>query len=178
MHYCCVTSLHNYFHCSIYPVIHNIFQEQELYKKVMLSQYLTNQALCHEDVWGSGCIDPLFLISALDWGEWSASRPGRYTPGERASSTHWIGGWVVPRAGLDDVESTISWPYWDSNSDLSVVQPVAGHYPVSWTLCGMHRSLLSKGWFSIGDENWDTVNVFSGFSIRILFYKKMACIIM
>jgi hypothetical protein len=25
-------------------------------------------------------------------------------PGERAPSTHWIGGWVDPRAGLDDVE--------------------------------------------------------------------------
>jgi hypothetical protein len=25
-------------------------------------------------------------------GEWSASRLGRFAPGERASSTHWIGG--------------------------------------------------------------------------------------
>jgi hypothetical protein len=24
--------------------------------------------------------------------------------GERAPGTHWIGGWVGPRAGLDDVE--------------------------------------------------------------------------
>jgi hypothetical protein len=30
--------------------------------------------------------------------------PGRFTPGERAPRTHWIGGWVNPRAGLDDVE--------------------------------------------------------------------------
>jgi hypothetical protein len=37
-------------------------------------------------------------------GEWSASRPGRYTPGERAPGSHWIGGWVGPRTGLDDVE--------------------------------------------------------------------------
>jgi hypothetical protein len=28
----------------------------------------------------------------------------RFTPGERAPGTHWIGGWVGPRAGLDDVE--------------------------------------------------------------------------
>jgi hypothetical protein len=33
-----------------------------------------------------------FLISALDGGEWSASHPGRFTPGERAPGTHWIGG--------------------------------------------------------------------------------------
>jgi hypothetical protein len=46
----------------------------------------------------------IFLTSALVGGEWSASRPGRFTPGERAPGTHWIGGWVGPRAGLDDVE--------------------------------------------------------------------------
>jgi hypothetical protein len=33
-------------------------------------------------------------------GEWSASRPGRFTPGEIARGTKWIGGWVGPRAGL------------------------------------------------------------------------------
>jgi hypothetical protein len=34
----------------------------------------------------------------------SASHPGRFTPGERAPGTHWIGGWVGPRTGIDDVE--------------------------------------------------------------------------
>jgi hypothetical protein len=34
----------------------------------------------------------------------SHSRPGRFTPGEGAPGTHWIGGWVGPRAGLDDME--------------------------------------------------------------------------
>jgi len=34
------------------------------------------------------------LTSALDGGEWSASRPVRFTPRERAPGTHWIGGWV------------------------------------------------------------------------------------
>jgi hypothetical protein len=37
-------------------------------------------------------------------GEWLTSRTWRFTPGERAPGTHWIGGWVGPRAGLDDVE--------------------------------------------------------------------------
>jgi hypothetical protein len=41
----------------------------------------------------------IFLTSALAGDEWSASRPGRFTPG-----THWIGDWVNPRAGLDDAE--------------------------------------------------------------------------
>jgi hypothetical protein len=31
------------------------------------------------------------------------SRPGRFTPRERALGTHWIGGWVGPRAVLDAV---------------------------------------------------------------------------
>jgi hypothetical protein len=46
----------------------------------------------------------IFLISALAGSEWLASHPGRLTPGEKAPSAHWIGGWVDPRAGLDDVE--------------------------------------------------------------------------
>jgi hypothetical protein len=46
----------------------------------------------------------IFLTSALIGGEWSNSRPGRFTPGERTSGTHWIGGWVDLRAGLDDLE--------------------------------------------------------------------------
>jgi hypothetical protein len=46
----------------------------------------------------------IFLTSAIAGGEWSASRPGRFTPGERAPDTHWLGGWVYSRADLDDVE--------------------------------------------------------------------------
>jgi hypothetical protein len=46
----------------------------------------------------------IFLTSALVRGEWSTSRPGRFTPGERAPGTHWIGGWVDHRASLQEVE--------------------------------------------------------------------------
>jgi hypothetical protein len=41
----------------------------------------------------------IFFTSALARGEWSASRPGRFTPG-----THWIGSLVNPIASLADVE--------------------------------------------------------------------------
>jgi hypothetical protein len=44
-----------------------------------------------------------FLTSTLTEDEWSASGPGRFTPGERAPGAHWIGGWVGPRASLDYV---------------------------------------------------------------------------
>jgi hypothetical protein len=48
----------------------------------------------------------IFLTSALVGGEWSASRRDRFTPGDRAHGTNWIGGWVSPRAGLDDMEKS------------------------------------------------------------------------
>jgi hypothetical protein len=41
----------------------------------------------------------IFLTSALAGVKWSTS-----SPKERAPGTHWIGGWVDPRAGLDDAE--------------------------------------------------------------------------
>jgi hypothetical protein len=54
--------------------------------------------------WGEWmCSSTHSLTSALDGGEWSASRPGRFTPRERAPGTHWIGGWVDARAVLDAV---------------------------------------------------------------------------
>jgi hypothetical protein len=55
--------------------------------------------------WGSGGIAPPFLTSALDGGEWSPLRPGRFTP-----STHRKGDWVGPRVGPDAVEERVSPP--------------------------------------------------------------------
>jgi hypothetical protein len=45
----------------------------------------------------------VFLTSAPVGGEWSASRRCRFATWGRASGTHWIG-WLVPTAGLDDME--------------------------------------------------------------------------
>jgi hypothetical protein len=67
---------------------------------------------------------PPFLTSALDGGEWSAPCPCHFTPRETAR-THCIGSWVGRRGGLDFKEKgNISFPYWESNPDSSVVQPV------------------------------------------------------
>jgi hypothetical protein len=55
--------------------------------------------LRHGDILLSGGTAPLFLISSLDGGEWSFSRPDRFTPG-----THMMGGWVGSRGGLGAVE--------------------------------------------------------------------------
>jgi hypothetical protein len=46
----------------------------------------------------------ILLTSALDGGEWSASRSARFTPGEKSPCTDRIGGWVSLRVGLGAVE--------------------------------------------------------------------------
>jgi hypothetical protein len=50
------------------------------------------------------CEGKVKLASAPVGGEWSASHPGCFTPRERVPSSHYIGGWVCLRAGLDDLE--------------------------------------------------------------------------
>jgi len=68
------------------------------------------------------------LVSALDGGEWCASRPGRFTPRERVPGIHWIGSWMSSRAGLDAVpyqiryqslQRLIRWRYINYKSYLS-----------------------------------------------------------
>jgi hypothetical protein len=66
--------------------------------------------------------NPTILDLGTRW-RWSASRPGRFTSGESAHSTNWIGGWVGPRAGLDNVEKRkLLAP---AGNRTPVVQPVA-----------------------------------------------------
>jgi hypothetical protein len=48
-----------------------------------------------------------FFTSALVGGEWSASRAGRFTLGERDPGTNWKATWVGPRTGQDDVEKAL-----------------------------------------------------------------------
>jgi hypothetical protein len=56
--------------------------------------------------------------------EWSASRSGRFTPTERAPGTHWIGGWVGPRAILETaVTRKIPSPRRKSNPRTPIVHP-------------------------------------------------------
>jgi hypothetical protein len=52
---------------------------------------------------GSGGVTPPFLTSTQDGSQSSALRSGHFTSRERAPGTHWIRGWVGPRAGLDAV---------------------------------------------------------------------------
>jgi hypothetical protein len=72
----------------------------------------------------------IFLTSTLVRGERSASRPGHFTLGERIHGTHWIGRWVDPRAGLDDVEKRkfLTLPGLELRPPPLVVQAVARRY--------------------------------------------------
>jgi len=67
-----------------------------------------------------------FSASALDGGQCSASRPGRFIPRETAPNTRWVG----PRAGLDPVvkgkhENIPSQPRRELNPDRLVRSPVS-----------------------------------------------------
>jgi hypothetical protein len=53
-----------------------------------------------------------------DRGEWPASHPGRFIPGDWTPGTHWIEGWVCLRASLDEVaKRKIPNPCRESNPD-------------------------------------------------------------
>jgi hypothetical protein len=107
---------------------------------------------CHEDIWKSGGITSQFLLSALEGGEWSASRPGSFTSEEISTGTHWIGGWLDPRDGLDAEEKTkkpSSCQGWDNGrpvrryTDWAV--PVLLSYGISVTVSHYGRSVLGLG---------------------------------
>jgi hypothetical protein len=52
----------------------------------------------------SGCEDPHFLDLGISW-RWVVSfTPQPLYPQGKIPGTHWIGGWVDPRAGMDDVK--------------------------------------------------------------------------
>jgi hypothetical protein len=74
---------------------------------------------------GSGGIAPPFLTSALDGGEWSVSRPCRFTPEERAPGTNGIEGWMGLKAGVDAVDKRKSC---SAGKRTVVVQPVVRRY--------------------------------------------------
>jgi hypothetical protein len=85
---------HNLIHKFLNTVIH----------KIILPILHTALSLAKKVCGGVNVYILIFLISALVGGEWSASRPGCFNPGERDPGTHLTGGCLDPRAGLDDVE--------------------------------------------------------------------------
>jgi hypothetical protein len=63
--------------------------------------------------------------------------PAVLPPRERAPRTHWIGGWVSPRAVLDEVvKRKIPSPRRKSNPRTPIVQPVAQRY-TDWAITAL-----------------------------------------
>jgi hypothetical protein len=118
------------------------------------------------------CSTHLLTSSVPDGGEWSASRPGRFTSRERIPGIHWVGGWVGPRAGMDAVVNRkIPGPYrdththspvWDSENSshikgqvfldaslarhmLPVVQHFKFWYSCFWTSTEINASSIKSG---------------------------------
>jgi hypothetical protein len=73
--------------------------------------------------WGSGGIAPPFLTSTLDGGQWSASRPCRFIPGEIVPGTYWIGGWVGRGVGPDAVDKRKILRYSESKPGSPALNP-------------------------------------------------------
>jgi hypothetical protein len=90
---------------------HCVFESrEEVHKKELSVKYIilyskskSSPSTRHGGAWGERRYSSYsFTTSALDGGEWSASRLGRaLPPGKGPPGTHCTGGWVGPRAGLD-----------------------------------------------------------------------------
>jgi hypothetical protein len=115
-------------------------------RKVKLSLCLTNYALRQEDVWGSGCINPHLLDLGTSW-RWVVSfTPRPLYPREKAPvPIGWEAAWA-PKQVWKTWRRENSWHYRDSNSDLSVVQPVASRYTHYAIMVAPENKVFGKRW--------------------------------
>jgi hypothetical protein len=90
--------------------------------------------------WVNWRYNSTIFTSALDGGECSASRPGRFTPGEIARGAHarFMGGWVGPKAGLDAVEMRKIFPCQKSNPG----RPARTRRYADWLHLGIHSFIF------------------------------------
>jgi hypothetical protein len=77
----------------------------------------------YEDVWEKGGITSTLSNLGIEGAEWSASRPGRFTPEEAAPGSDWIGDRVDQWACLGFIrENLFPCPQW--NPALLIVQSI------------------------------------------------------
>jgi hypothetical protein len=70
--------------------------------------------------------------------------PAPFTHRDRAPSTHWIGGWVGPRAVLDTaVKRKIPSPRRESNPRTPIVQSVAERY-TDWAIMALRNFIRTE----------------------------------
>jgi len=114
-YYCCHYCCWSYYCCCYYYCYYYYYWHYDLisvrsrltYYGLMFTKspvllFSLNWAPRHEGVsgeWRHSSTHSLTLELGGD--EWSASRSSRFTYRERAPRTHWIGGWLGPRAVLE-----------------------------------------------------------------------------
>jgi hypothetical protein len=69
-----------------------------------------------------------FLTSTLERSEWSASRPGPFTLGRRATGALWIGVWAGPRGDLNAVTKRKKHIHCPWRQRTSIVQTQHTHH--------------------------------------------------
>jgi hypothetical protein len=85
----------------------------------------------HEGTWGNTKYSSYsFTTSALEGGEWSASRPDRALPPGKRSPVPIVqeAGWAPEPVWAQMLEEKSFSPCRESNPDRPVVQPVVRHY--------------------------------------------------
>jgi hypothetical protein len=109
-----------------------------------LSLRSINKAPRHDDVRVREGVTSPFLTSVLDGGEWTVSRPGRFTPEERTTGTHWIGG-LFGRAGEEKIDLKMSERLGYNESSSGTYRSVGNSRPMS-QLITRKTSLIRINW--------------------------------
>ena len=114
----------------------------------------------------------LILTLRASW-TWS-SRPGRFTP-RKKPITHWMGGWMSPRAGLDVMEKRKSCCLWVVQSlHLGLIPATLSGLPVT------HENVLKdypwRAWkMTFTRQNRQCPTEFQNSNVKgLVFWKKMA----
>jgi hypothetical protein len=79
---------------------------------------------------------PTFVTTAVDEGDWRASRHYGFTTGDIALGTHCIGSWVDHRGGLDTGEEKNTPPCRLSNRGCSAHSYTDRVNPIVWSQSG------------------------------------------
>jgi hypothetical protein len=110
--------------------------------------------------WGREGIEPRTYLGTRT--RWVVSfRPRPLYPLGNSPGTNWIGGWVGPRAGLDEVVNTkIPRPCRESNPRTPIVHPVVSRY-IDCLLCNGYRGLLPGG-KTAGERSWPLTSIQRG----------------
>jgi hypothetical protein len=128
--YCISQASTNLVHCDRHI---SLFFKGKVIPLLLLTEHNTMEAY-----WSSGGIAPRILDLGTRW-RWVVSFTPRSIYAQRKNpGSHWIGGWVGPRAGLDAVLLP--------GLESPIIHPVAQHYTTELPrllLCSLKLSFLS-----------------------------------